>query len=98
MKVLGVNEMGVKSRLKTVWLLRMYMIDLTDSVLKESRSETRTRSAGNLFQRTTDMGKMDTGNKRLMYEFVCMRESACDGCILKEAVWQLGRKRSYKTL
>ena len=32
MKVLGVSEMGVKSgRLKTVWLLRMYMIDLTDS-------------------------------------------------------------------
>ena len=31
MKVLDVSEMGVKSRLKTVWLLRMYMIDLTDS-------------------------------------------------------------------
>ena len=31
MTVLGVSEMGVKSRLKTVWLLRMYMIDLTDS-------------------------------------------------------------------
>ena len=98
MKVLGVNEMGVKSRLKTVWLLRMYMIDRTDSVLKESRSETRTRSAGNLFQRTTDTGKMDTGNNRLMYEFVCMRESACYGCILQgaqnmtEAVWLLGRK------
>ena len=34
------------------------MIDLADSSLKESRPETRTRSAGSLFQRTMDMGKM----------------------------------------
>ena len=47
------------------------MIDLTDSCLKESRSETRTRSAGNLFQRTTEMGKMNTGSNRQMREFVC---------------------------
>ena len=47
---------------------------------------------------------MNNGNNSLMYEFVCMRESACDECILQgaqnmtEVVWQLGRKRSYKTL
>ena len=42
-------------------------------------------------------GKMNTGNNRLMYKFVCMRESACDGCILQgaqnmtEAVWQINK-------
>ena len=43
---------SVKSRLKQYGLRNLHD---WSPVLNESRSETRTRSAGNLFQRTTDM-------------------------------------------
>ena len=39
-----------------------------------------------------------------MYEFACMKESACDGCTLPDAqnmtgaVWQQAHIRFYKTL
>ena len=75
------------------------MIDLTDSCFKSQDQE-----PGSLFQRTMHMGEMNTGNNRLMYEFVCKREGACDGFIFQcaqnmmEAIWQLGRKRFYRTL
>ena len=79
------------------------MIDLADSCLKESRSETRTRSAGSLFKEQWIWGKMSIYNNRLMYESVCKKESAYGECILQDAqnmtevVWQLGRKLFYKT-
>ena len=50
------------------------------------------------------MGEMNTGYKRLMCEFACIRENACDVCIpqsaqnMTEAVRQLGRKQSCKAL
>ena len=78
------------------------MISLTP-VLKESRSGTRTRSAGILFQRTMDIGKRSIFSNRHGCESVCKKESACGECILQDAqnmaevVWQLGRKRSCKT-
>ena len=46
---------------------------------------------------------MSIYNNRLMYESVCKKESAYGECILQDAqnmmevVWQLGRKRSYRT-
>ena len=48
-------------------------------------------------------GKMSIYNNRQMYEFVCKKESEYGECILQDAqnmtevVWQLGRKRSYRT-
>ena len=38
------------------------------------------RSAGSLFQRTMDLGKMSVYSNRLMYESVCKKESACGEC------------------
>ena len=37
--------------------LKQYALISLTPVLKESRSETRSRSAGSLFQRTMDMGE-----------------------------------------
>ena len=79
------------------------MIDLADSCFKGSRSGTRTRSAGSLFQRTMHMEKMSIYSNRLMCKSVCKKESTYGECILQnaqnllEVVWQLGRKRSCKT-
>ena len=48
-------------------------------------------------------GKNDIYSNRQMCESVCKKESACGECILQDAqnmtevVWQLGRKRFYKT-
>ena len=32
-----------------------------------------------------NMGEMSTGNNRLVCIFVCKKERACDGCILRDA-------------
>ena len=50
------------------------MTDLADYCLKEPRSGTRMRSAGNLLQITMDIGEMNTGYNRLRCEFVCKKE------------------------
>ena len=58
------------------------MIDLAESWLKESRSGTRKRSAGNLLERTLYMGEMNICSNRLMYESVYKKENACGECKL----------------